>query len=749
MHKVRRRRASAVLAAGAAVVGTLAVAGTVPAEAAVTTSRFERVATIYADENVGSIAAEIVTASADGNTIIYSDSPGGLIGFVDITDPANPVPAGTVDIVGEPTSVTVVGSKVLVTTNTSPSYVAPSGNLDVIDIPTRALDRQISLGGQPDSVAVSPDGQWAAVVIENERDESVSGGAIPQLPGGFLVVVDLTAGPAAVASWTTTPVDLAGLADHAPTDPEPEFVDINAANQAVVTLQENNHVVLIDLPTKAVINDWSAGTAAVSNVDNVRNKVIELTGSLTEEREPDAVAWIGNRLATANEGDLQGGSRGFTVFNTDGSVFWDAGNSVERTAVRHGHFLEKRASSKGVEVEGLETGVYAPGGRLLFVGAERGGFVNVYSVVAGVPTWQQTLPTGARPEGLLAIPARNLFVTANEGDPAAGLPSTLSIFQRRVGGAIYPTISSLDDATGQPISWGALSGLSPNPARTDELFAVQDSFFDRSTIFRIRLAPTPGAPARIREALRLKTLGGAYVNYDLEGVAARADGSYWVVTEGAGNAPTSTSTNRLVLVQPNGKILAEYSLPIDVADDQVQYGFEGVTTTGTPGVDEKVYVTFQRGWLSDPAGKVRLGVFDAIVNTWTFLYYDLDPAESPNGGWVGLSDITSIDGAGRFAIVERDNQAGRNARIKRVYEIDVTGVVPQPEGGVIPTVSKSLRKDLVPDLDSTGGLVLEKVEGLAIGSDGRVWAVTDNDGVDTTVGETMFWQVGERATLFP
>ena len=39
------------------------------------------------------------------------------------------------------------------------------------------------------------------------------------------------------------------------------------------------------------------------------------------------------------------------------------------------------------------------------------------------PELLQLLPTGDRPEGLLAIPGRDIFVTANEGD------GTLSIFR--------------------------------------------------------------------------------------------------------------------------------------------------------------------------------------------------------------------------------------------------------------------------------------------------------------------------------
>ena len=48
-------------------------------------------------------------------------------------------------------------------------------------------------GGQPDSVALSSDKSFLAVAIENERDEDVNDGAIPQMPSGNLKIVPLAA----------------------------------------------------------------------------------------------------------------------------------------------------------------------------------------------------------------------------------------------------------------------------------------------------------------------------------------------------------------------------------------------------------------------------------------------------------------------------------------------------------------------------------------------------------------------------
>ncbi|MEZ5659716.1 MAG: hypothetical protein R3E83_14635 [Burkholderiaceae bacterium] len=121
-------------------------------------------------------SAEIVAASADGMTLIYTNSPDKSIGFVDIADPAVPRGLGKLAMGGEPTSVAVRDGWALVGVNTSADYVNTSGALVVVDIATRTEVARIDLGGQPDSVAVSPNGQFAAIAIENERDEDLGDG---------------------------------------------------------------------------------------------------------------------------------------------------------------------------------------------------------------------------------------------------------------------------------------------------------------------------------------------------------------------------------------------------------------------------------------------------------------------------------------------------------------------------------------------------------------------------------------------
>ena len=358
-----------------------------------------------ADETV----AEISAISDDGTTFVHTDAAGRRIGFVDITDPSAPVGRGTLDLAADlglsadasPTSVAIVGDRVLVVVDTSADFTAPTGVLVVADLRTHDVLHTIDLQGQPDSIVLTPDRTVAAIAMENQRDEEATPaggdeGDLPQLPAGFLQLVDLT--PADVTAWAAHPValvnpdgsPLALLADaglDTPQDPEPEYVAVNPSGDTLaVTLQENNGVALVDLTQgvagAAVTGAFSTGSVAVTGIDVEDDGRIDQTGSIpATPREPDAIGWLDDtHVATANEGDWKGGTRGWSVFDvTTGAVVWDAGNELERLAVRTGLHSEGRADNKGVEMEGLAVATLG-GTPYAFVGSERSNFVAVYDV---------------------------------------------------------------------------------------------------------------------------------------------------------------------------------------------------------------------------------------------------------------------------------------------------------------------------------------------------------------------------------
>ena len=66
----------------------LAIAASLLVSSAIAAPSFSRIASFPVELNVteDATSAEIIAASDDGMTLVYSDSPGGGIGFVDITD---------------------------------------------------------------------------------------------------------------------------------------------------------------------------------------------------------------------------------------------------------------------------------------------------------------------------------------------------------------------------------------------------------------------------------------------------------------------------------------------------------------------------------------------------------------------------------------------------------------------------------------------------------------------------------------
>jgi Esterase-like activity of phytase len=721
----------------------LAATALTPAHAA---EIFNRVATFPVVNNLPKDAdpaketiSEIITSSEDGNLLVYTDSQREALGMVDVTDPKNPKPAGFIQLEGEPTSVKVFGERAFAAVNTSESKEKPSGHLAVIDIKSKKVLSKCELGGQPDSIASSADKAFLAIAIENERDEDKNDGAIPQAPTGNLSVIGVKGGEADCS--TLKVVSLDGLADIAPDDAEVEFVDINSKDEVAITLQENNHIAVVDLKTAKVTSDFSAGAVTLENVDTKKDGVISLSGKVENApREPDAVKWIDdNRFVTANEGDWNGGSRGFTIFSKDGKVEFESGPSFEYEAVRMGHYPEKR-NKKGVEVEGIEVGTFGSD-RLIFVGAERASIVGVYkdNGAGKAPTLLQVLPGGGvGPEGLLAVPGKNIFVTASETDVRedGGPGSMVTIYQRADQAPAYPTIVSADK-DGKPQGWGALSGTAADPKTPGRLYAVTDSFYSQGRILTIDTTKTP---AVITDAITVNRDAEPAKKLDIEGIAIAPEGGFWLASEGNPEKEKAEdrTNSQLIRVSDKGEVQDIVELPEALKANGTRYGFEGVAVTGT-GADEIVWIAVQREWKDDAKGMTKILSYKPSTKAWGFVNYPLEKVE---GGWVGLSELTAV--GNDLYIIERDNLVGDAAKIKQLTKVSLTEVKPAEIGAKdAPVLKKTVVRDLLPDLKSAHGYVLDKVESFAIDAAGEAFIITDNDGVDDSSGETQFIRLGK------
>lgn len=684
--------------------------------------------------------AEIITATPDGLTLVYTSADAGALGLVDIRDPARPVTLPRVDVrlggVGEPTSVAVSpdGRFAVVAMRMDDDVVnARRGFLRIYDIRQPRAVRHVKdvlIGIGPDSLALAGSGKTLRAIVAIEDEESDAKGDATlggQRPGRIDVVglQDLYGGVSSGLQSIEMVEALKALPDALyPQDPQPEFVAISPDGRtAAVTLQENNAIALIDLrsPRQArLLRVLSAGKVTRNgNADLQRDKEIAFKDSFSGRREPDAVSWVTNTVfALANEGDgkkaadgtLPGG-RGFTLMNIRGEVVYETGDRSERHAVLHGHYPDHRSASKGVEIEGVASARF--GGRPhLLVGSERGSFLEVYEVSdPAQPRFVQLLPTGMSPEGITTVTRRadgqQLAVTANEGD------GSINLYRFHAQGAPVgePQIVARDAS----MPWGALSGLTTDGTH---LYAVPDNAFGHSRIWRLNMAEAEQGRVVIDQVIPLMDQGQP-LKLDPEGIARVADG-FWIASEGA-----SVDRNELIKVNPAGEVQQRIPLPASVqakfTNARTSTGYEGVSASAD---GQTLYMAVQRGY--DPRQpQAAILKLHLPTMTWTSALYPLEQhSRDARTYWMGLSEIQLTDD-GRLLLLERDKGGGEgraiNAEVKRIYSVNAADVT---EGAV-------LKKTLVRDLRQDFNWLHEKAEGMVVFQN-NLWVVNDNDGAGWT-----------------
>lgn len=684
--------------------------------------------------------AEIVAASPDGKTLVYTSADAGALGLVDITDPSRASSLPRVDVrmggVGEPTSVAITPDgryAVLALRMEDDVANARRGFLRIYDIrDPRAVKhvKDILVGIGPDSLALAGSGKTlrAVVAIEDEETDAKGDATLDgQRPGRIDVVglQDLYGGTSSGLQSIDLLDALQALPDAVyPKDPQPEFVSISPDGRtAAVTLQENNAVALIDLgqPKARLLRVLSTGSVErKGNADLQKDKEITFKDSFTGRREADAVSWVSNEVfALANEGDgkkdkagVLPGGRGFTLMNTRGEVVYETGDRTERRAVQFGHYPDSRSAAKGVEIEGVTTGRFG-GQPYLLVGSERGSFLEVYEVSdPKQPRFVQLLPTGMSPEGITTVTQRadgqQLAVTANE------VEGSINLYRFHANGAPVgePQIAARDEN----LPWGALSGLATDGTH---LYAVPDNAFAQSRIWRINPAEAAKGRMVIDQVTMLTEADGKALKVDPEGIAVVSDG-FWIASEGA-----TVDGNELIKVNAAGVVQQRIKLPASVQakfpNAKTSTGYEGVTASAD---GQTLYMAIQRGYdLAKPQAAILK--LHLPTMTWTSALYPLEQhSKDAKTYWMGLSEI-QLTADGRLLLLERDKGGGEgkaiNAEVKRIYSVNAADVT---EGAV-------LKKTLVRDLRKDFNWLHEKAEGMVVFK-GDVWVVNDNDGAGWT-----------------
>jgi hypothetical protein len=261
-------------------------------------------------------------------------------------------------------------------------------------------------------------------------------------------------------------------------------------------------------------------------------------------------------------------------------------------------------------------------------------------------------------------------------------------------------------------SGGMGSGLAWDPA-SGEFWTVSDRHPEHPEwgiyIFRLRIAENKvEIAASIRITKDRRKLTGN--DYDLEGIAITPDGKLWLCDE---------SGPYLIRVNRQGEVLEEV-LVRDLTEREDNRGFEGVAVdpTGTT-----IYAILQNGMKSEKDKlNTIIAAYEISTRTCKFYRYRLEAPEAyefPKGlqppPRTGAHDIWALD-KNFLLVLERDNQSGENALIKRIFKIQLPS---EPDPTPVP-------KTMVLDLKKHGYLH-EAPEGLAIRGSNFIYVINDND----------------------
>ncbi|CAM2011310.1 choice-of-anchor I family protein [Acanthopleuribacter pedis] len=268
-------------------------------------------------------AAEIVAFDAATDRLFVVNGASGAVDVLNISDPANPTLAFTIDISSygdQANSVAVHNGTVAVAVAADPK----TDNGVVVFFNTGGtFQSQVTVGALPDMLTFTPDGGKVLVANEGEPSDDITTD-----PEGSISIIDLSGG---VASLTQGNVTTAGFtAFNGQTldasiriftpgatvaqDLEPEYIAVSADSAtAWVALQENNAVAVVDVNAGTVTSLIGLGfkdhSVAGNGIDaSNRDDAINIANyPVFGMFQPDAMVAFESGgqtyLFTANEGD--------------------------------------------------------------------------------------------------------------------------------------------------------------------------------------------------------------------------------------------------------------------------------------------------------------------------------------------------------------------------------------------------------------------------------------------------------------
>ncbi len=224
-------------------------------------------------------AAEIVTYDPASQRGFVINAASGQVDVLDLSNPATPTLALTIDVSDLGADANSVATKNgVVAVAVEAKNRTDDGFVAFYDTDGNRLS-VVQAGALPDALTFSPDGRWVLVANEGEPVEGYA-----RDPEGSITIIDLSVGAANVtqaqvrtadfrafngqeAALRAAGVRIFGPGATAAQDFEPEWVEVASDNRtAYVSLQENNAIAVVDIDTATVtaiyplgFKDWSAG----------------------------------------------------------------------------------------------------------------------------------------------------------------------------------------------------------------------------------------------------------------------------------------------------------------------------------------------------------------------------------------------------------------------------------------------------------------------------------------------------------
>nr|WP_211237964.1 choice-of-anchor I family protein [Holophaga foetida] len=300
-------------------------------------------------------AAEITAFDAGSKRLFVVNGANGTVDVLSLANPASPVLVGTIDVSSIGASVNsvavhdgLVALAVQATVKTNPGAVAFYNASDL------GFLHSVTVGALPDMLTFTADGKKVLVANEGEPNSYNQVDSVD--PEGSVSIITVsrtgtstvaTAGFSAFNGQEATlrgqGVRIYGPNASVAQDLEPEYITLNATGDtAYVTLQENNAMAVVDIPSATVtslipfgLKDFSIAGYGLDASDedggtntNSGTPLVKIgTQPVKGMYQPDAIASYAvdgvTYLVTANEGD----AREYTGFSEEVRVrsFFTAG----------------------------------------------------------------------------------------------------------------------------------------------------------------------------------------------------------------------------------------------------------------------------------------------------------------------------------------------------------------------------------------------------------------------------------------